>query len=57
MKGISYNLMISWFPTWEFESSRLIPKMFEMFVAEEVFMDFDETEEELKEDDDDINYD
>ena len=45
--------MMSWFPTWEYESSRLIPKI---LLQIKFFSDSDETEEESEEDDD-IDYD
>ena len=48
--------MMSWFPTSEYESFRLIPKNSRAFAADKVFTDFDKTEEE-SEDDDDIDYD
>ena len=47
-------MMMSWFPTSEFKSSRLIPKS---LLLRKYFYDSDETEEESKEDDNDIDYD
>ena len=55
-KGNCCNLMISWFPTWGYESSRLIPKVWEVCCWRS-FSDSDETEEESEEDDNDIDYD
>ena len=46
--------MISGFPTSEFESSRLIPKVWEFYYWGS-FTDFDETEEKLEENGDDID--
>ena len=59
MKLIKDNIleqMMSWFPTSEFENSRLILKSLVSLLLRK-FYDCDETEKESKEDDDDINYD
>ena len=56
MKDYMLEQMMSWFPTLEFKNSRLIPKVL-LVCCSGSFTDFDETEEDSKENDDDINYD
>ena len=53
MKRICYNLMMLWFPTWEYESSRLISKSLRSLMLTNFYSDSDETEEVSV---DDVNY-
>ena len=38
MKGICYNLMMSWFQTWGYERSRLIPKSLRSLLLKMFFL-------------------
>ena len=57
IKRICYNIKISWLATREFESFKLIYKSLRNLLLRNFFPNCDETEEELKENDGNIDSD